>query len=346
MKKHIFASLLIITILITSSCSQAPKKYEGSFLFLFNTVTEIVAYTKNEDEFKELANFIRDELEIYHQLYDKYNSYDGINNIKTINDNAGIEPVKVDSKIIDLLKYSIKGYEISKGTVNIGMGSVLEIWHDYRTEGINDPTNAKLPPMDLLKEANNHTNLDNLIIDEAKSTVFLQDKDMSLDVGAIAKGYATEQVTKAAIDRGYTNLLLSIGGNVRAIGGKGKENAPWNVGIRNPDKDSDQYSLFTLALKDLSLVSSGDYERYYTVEGKEYHHIIDPDTLMPANYFSAVSIICQDSGMADTLSTAIYNMPYDQGIALIESLEDTEALWVFHDGSMKFSKGFEALVKK
>ena len=85
-------------------------------------------------------------------------------------------------------------------------------------------------------------------------------------------------------------------------------------------------------------MSSGDYERYYTVEGKEYHHIIDPDTLMPANYFSAVSIICQDSGMADTLSTAIYNMPYYQGIALIESLEDTEALWVFHDGSMKFSK--------
>lgn len=314
-------------------------------MFLFNTVTEIVAYTKSEEKFEELANLIRDELEIYHQFYDKYNSYDGINNIKTINDNAGIEPVIVDQKIIDLLKYSINAYELTNGTVNIGMGSVLEIWHDYRTEGVNDPMNSKLPPMDLLEEANKHTSLDKLIIDETNSTVFLQDSEMSLDVGAIAKGYATEQVTKAAVAEGYTDFLLSVGGNVRAAGGKGKEKAPWNVGIRNPDKDSDQYSIFALALNDLSLVSSGDYERYYTVEGKEYHHIIDPATLMPSEYFTAVSIICEDSGMADVLSTAIYNMSYDAGLSLIESLENTEALWIFHDDSMKYSDGFEALIK-
>lgn len=314
-------------------------------MFLFNTVTEIVAYTKSEEKFEELANLIRDELEIYHQFYDKYNSYDGINNIKTINDNAGIEPVIVDQKIIDLLKYSINAYELTNGTVNIGMGSVLEIWHDYRTEGVNDPMNSKLPPMDLLEEANKHTSLDKLIIDETNSTVFLQDSEMSLDVGAIAKGYATEQVTKAAVAEGYTDFLLSVGGNVRAAGGKGKEKAPWNVGIRNPDKDSDQHSIFALALNDLSLVSSGDYERYYTVEGKEYHHIIDPATLMPSEYFTAVSIICEDSGMADVLSTAIYNMSYDAGLSLIESLENTEALWIFHDDSMKYSDGFEALIK-
>lgn len=345
MKRSIFAFLLLIIVFLSSSCNQAPKKYEGSFLFLFNTVTEIVAYTKSEEKFEELANLIRDELEIYHQFYDKYNSYDGINNIKTINDNAGIEPVIVDQKIIDLLKYSINAYELTNGTVNIGMGSVLEIWHDYRTEGVNDPMNSKLPPMDLLEEANKHTSLDKLIIDETNSTVFLQDSEMSLDVGAIAKGYATEQVTKAAVAEGYTDFLLSVGGNVRAAGGKGKEKAPWNVGIRNPDKDSDQHSIFALALNDLSLVSSGDYERYYTVEGKEYHHIIDPATLMPSEYFTAVSIICEDSGMADVLSTAIYNMSYDAGLSLIESLENTEALWIFHDDSMKYSDGFEALIK-
>ncbi|HHT88413.1 MAG TPA: FAD:protein FMN transferase [Clostridiales bacterium] len=346
MKKFVFTILLIIMILISSSCDRAPRKYQGSFLFLFNTITEVVAYTKNEDEFSELANFIHDELEIYHQLYDIYNSYDGINNIKSINDNAGKEPIKVDKKIIDLLKYCVEAYELSNGTVNVGMGSVLKIWHDYRTQGIDDPVNAALPPRELLEEANKHTNLANLIIDEANSTVFLSDSNMRLDVGAVAKGYATEQVVQKAIDRGYTDFLLSVGGNVRAVGGKGKEKSPWSVGVKNPDKESEKNSLFALALIDLSLVASGNYERYYTVDGKEYHHIIDPDTLMPSEYFVAVSIVCEDSGMADVLSTAIYNMSYKEGLSLIESLKDTEALWIFHDGSVKYTPGFEELIIK
>lgn len=346
MKRLKLILLLLLVGLTASSCDKAPKKYEGSFLFLFNTVTEVVAYTKDEAEFNELAGFIHDELEEYHKLYDIYNSYDGINNIKTINDNAGIKPVQVDKKIIDLLKLSLKAYDLSNGTVNIGLGSVLKIWHDYREQGIEDPQNAKLPPMELLEEANKHTSLDNLIIDEANSTVYLQDSRMSLDVGAIAKGYAAECVVQAAKEKGYTDFLLSVGGNVRAVGGKGKDKIPWNVGIQNPDKESDQYSLYTLALKDLSLVSSGNYERYYTVDGKIYHHIIDPKTLMPAEYFTAISIVCEDSGMADILSTAIYSMPFEEGLALIESLKDTEALWIFPDKTMKYSSGFETLIKQ
>jgi len=346
MKKIKLMILTLLAGLTLSSCSREPQKYEGSFLFLFNTVTEVVAYADNKEEFNELAGFIHDELEVYHKLYDIYNSYDGINNLKTINDNAGIKPVKVDKKIIDLLKLSVKAYEISDGRVNVGMGSVLEIWHEYREQGIEDPQNAKLPPMDLLIEANKHTDLNNLIIDETNSTVYLKDSEMRLDVGAIAKGYATECVVQEAIEKGYTDFLLSVGGNVRAVGGKGKEKLPWNVGIQNPDKEAEQQSLYTLALKDLSLVSSGNYERYYTVDGKIYHHIIDPDTLMPAGYFTAVSVVCEDSGMADMLSTAIYCMPYEEGLALIESLDNTEALWVFPDKTMKYSSGFEALIRQ
>lgn len=344
MKKIKFALLLIITALFTSSCGRATQKYQGSFLFLFDTITEIVAYTKSKDEFSKMTSLIHDELEIYHQLYDKYNSYDGINNIKTINDNAGKEPIKVDQRVIDLLKFCMESFELSDGAVNIGMGSVLEIWHNHREQGIEDPLNATLPPMEMLEEAYKHTNLDMLIIDEASSTVFLADSDMRLDVGAVAKGYATEQVVKYAISKGYTDFLLSVGGNVRAAGGKGKEKAPWSVGVMNPDKKSEKTSIFALALNDLSLVSSGNYERYYTVNDKIYHHIIDPDTLMPSEYFVAVSVVCEDSGMADVLSTTIYNMPYEKGLTLIEGLENTEALWILHDGSMLYSDGFEDLV--
>lgn len=345
MNKTRLSILLLLMVFLASSCNKEAQKYDGSFLFLFDTITEVSAYATREEDFKEFTNLIHDELESYHRLYDKYNSYEGLNNIKTINDNAGKNPIKVDQKIIDLLKYSIDAYNITNGKVNIGMGSVLEIWHDYREEGIDDPLNSKLPPMELLEGANAHTDLDMLIIDETNSTVFLQDSNMRLDVGAIAKGYATERVTQFAIEKGYTDFLLSVGGNVRTVGGKGKEKAPWNIGIQNPDTGSENYSLFTLALKDLSLVSSGNYQRYYTVNGKQYHHIIDPETLMPSEYFAAVSIICEDSGLADVLSTAIYNMPYEEGLELIESLDNTEALWVFNDYSMKYSDGFEDLIK-
>lgn len=345
MKKILLTSLILFSLVVTSACRKEPEKYEASFLGLFNTITEIIAYADHEEEFRVFAEFIHDHLEEYHQLYDKYKNYEGINNIKTINDNAGIKPVKVDRRIIDMLLFSKQAYEFSGGKVNITLGSVLEIWHTYRTEGIDDPLSAKLPPYELLEEADTHTDINALIIDEDNSTVYLADKEMSLDVGAIAKGYATEQVVRLAAENGYPDFLLSVGGNTRAVGGKGKEKEPWSVGIQNPDKESEQYSLYSLSLKDLSLVASGDYERYYTVNGKRYHHIIDPETLMPSAYFTAVSIICEDSGMADALSTSVYNMPYEKGKALIESLDRTEALWIFKDGTMKSSDGFEALIK-
>jgi thiamine biosynthesis lipoprotein len=346
-KKITTIIISIVLIFSMTSCStKNQSKYEARFLLFFNTVTEIVAYADSEEDFKTFAQLIYDNIEVYHRLYDKYNNYPGINNIKTINDNAGISPVKVDKKIIDLLLYSKEMYTLTNKKVNIAFGPVLEIWHDYRTAGVEDPVNAELPPLSMLEKALEYTNIDKVIIDPEASTVYLVDPNMSLDVGAIAKGYATERVIQIAIENGYTNFLLSVGGNARAVGHKETKKAPWNVGIKNPDKDSDLNSLCTLRLTDLSLVASGNYERYYTVDGKRYHHIIDPSTLMPSEYFTAVSIVCEDSGMADALSTAIYNMPYEEGKALIESLDNTEALWILPDGELKYSSNFEALIKK
>jgi thiamine biosynthesis lipoprotein len=258
-----------------------------------------------------------------------------------------------------MLLFSREANELSDGMVNVAFGAVLEVWHDYREEGTDDPTIAKVPPMELLQEKAQHTDINKLIIDEAASTVYLEDPEMSLDVGAIAKGYATEAVAQNAMVKGYTNGLLSVGGNVRAIGSKGysvlEEGDPgegigaedsWNVGIQNPEDESAENYLYILNIENLSLVSSGDYERYYTVDGVEYHHIIDPNTLLPAENFTAVSIVTENSGLADALSTAIFNLPYEKGLQLIEDLEGTEALWVMSDGSQQFSSGFEALIKQ
>lgn len=326
--------------------SNEKKRYEAEFLLLFDTVTQIVSYSDSKEEFAEYAELIHDNLEEYHQLYDIYNDYDGINNIKTINDHAGIEPVKVDKRIIDLLVFSKDIYKKTNGKVNIAFGSVLKIWHDYRTEGVEDFENAAVPPIDQLEAAAKHTDIKSVIINEAESTVFLKDSEMRLDVGAIAKGYATEQVCKIAMENGFHSGLISVGGNVRAIGSKGDTDQLWNVGIQNPKEEIGQSDLHVVYLTDVSLVTSGIYQRYYMVNGKSYHHIIDPETLFPSEYYAAVTIITENSGMADALSTAVFNMPFEQGNDFIESLKDTEALWVFNDGEMKYSSNFKKLIKK
>ena len=337
--------LLLAFTLLFSGCSSEPEKArrEAQFLVLFDTATTVIGYTETEQEFEDMVNLLYNELEVYHQLYDIYHDYEGVANIKTVNDNAGIAPVAVDQKLIDLLVFSREVYELSHGTVNVAFGSVLKIWHDYREAGTDDPANARVPEMAELEAAAQHTNFDDVVIDEAASTIYLKDPGLRLDVGGIAKGYAVERVAQTLIEAGYTDFLMSVGGNVRATGWKGDGKTPWKIGIQNPDTESEEKELFTVQLSDVSLVTSGDYIRYYTVEGKRYHHIIDPSTLFPADYFAAVTILTEDSGLADALSTAVYNMPQAEGAELIESLEDTEALWIFHDGTLAKSSGFEKM---
>lgn len=317
------------------------KRFDAQFLDLFDTVTSIVGYAEDKEQFTAYAQGFYDELKMYHELYDIYNDYEGINNIKTINDNAGVQPVKVDQKIIDMLEEAVEIGETTGGKINVAMGSVLSIWHDYRTEGIDDPEAAELPTMEELKEAAEHMDISRMQIDREASTVYLPDPNMSLDVGSVAKGYATEMVCQSMEEKGMTYALASVGGNVRAIGSKA-DGSMWKVGIQNPDRESDVKYLHTLELKDMSLVTSGTYQRYYTVNGVSYHHIINPDLLIPWNEYASVSIVCKDSGMADCLSTAVFNMELEEGKKLVESLDGVEALWIHPDGSEDYSSGFAA----
>ncbi|MDD2417731.1 MAG: FAD:protein FMN transferase [Oscillospiraceae bacterium] len=341
MRKTISLLLIIILTANLTAC-KSKSRYEGQFLQLFDTMSTIVSYMDTKDEFSEFSTMVHDTLKEYHQLYDIYNEYDGINNIKTINDNAGKSPVKVDKRIIDLINFSKEVYTKTSGKCNIAMGSVLKIWHEYRESGMDDPENAALPTKEELTAAARHTDINGIVIDQKASTVYLPDPEMRLDVGAVAKGYATEQAAKKAVALGYQSALLSIGGNVRAIGNKNGKDY-WKVGIQNPDTQSED--LLRVEIMDMSVVTSGIYERYYTVGDKNYHHIIDPVTLFPADYFKAITIICKDSGIADGLSTAVFCLPYEQGLELIDSLPDTQALWVMHDGSLKTSKDFNRYVK-
>lgn len=325
------------------------EKYSYTFLDTFDTVTQVVGYTKTEEEFNSYVEQIHERMKELHKLYDKYNDYEGINNIKTINDNAGVKPVKVDKDIIDLILFCKKQYEEVGTKTNIAMGSVLKIWHDYRDAAISDPANAKIPPMEDLIAAYEHVDIENVIVDVDNSTVYLNDPLMSIDVGAVAKGYATEVVVQEIMEKGFTSGIISAGGNIRAFG-QPMDNIrdKWGVGIQNPDSviaNSEESVLETVFLTNASVVTSGDYQRFYMVGDKVLHHLIDPETLMPGDYFRAVSIVTENSGMADFLSTTVFLMPYEEGRALVESLDDAEALWVFKDGTIEATEGMKAIMK-
>ncbi len=346
MRKRLAVIALTLLLLFNMlSCNKAKTRFEAEFLVLFDTITKIVAYMPDKQEFTKFSQSIYDDLKEYHQLYDIYHDYEGINNIKTINDNAGIAPVKVDKRIIDLLLLAKDLYKSTEGKLNVAFGAVLKLWHAYREEGREDPDNATLPPIKMLKEAELHIDINDVVIDAANSTVFLADSKMSLDVGAIGKGYAVEQICRHAEQKGYGSALVSVGGNVRAIGYKEAGTTDkWNVGIQDPNSDNGE-SLVIVEIANNSVVTSGSYERYYTVNAKQYSHIIDPATLFPPEYITAVTIVCPDSGLADALSTAIFCMPLEKGKAFIEQLPDTEALWVLTDGRIVYSSGFKNYIQ-
>ena len=335
--------LLICLIGIISyrhSTGKDLEQYEAAFFDVFDTQTQIIGYAASKEEFSSQMAQVKAKLQYYNDLYDIYHDYDGMNNIKTINDNAGVEPVVVDDEIISLLKLGIETEEKTNGKMNIAMGSVLKIWHDYREAGSANPEEAALPPMDELEEAAKHTDIHKIVIDEAASTVYLADPDMSLDVGSIGKGYAVQKAAEYAKNElGMDHILFSVGGNVCAVGGH-PDGTEWNIGIQNPDIDSSQAYVKKVKVKDYSVVTSGNYQRYYMVDGKRYCHIINADTLMPADYFSSVTIITKESGIADAYSTAVFNMPLKEGMEFVAQQEDMEAMWIMEDGSIQYSDGF------
>ena len=314
---------LILAILLLSGCAMVqpqPKQYTATFLELFDTVTAMTGLSDSQETFTANAQAIRDALEVYHQLFDIYNSYDGINNLKTVNDNAGIAPVKVDRKIIDLLLDCKAYYELTGGLVDVTMGAVLRLWQA------------------ALEEAAAHRGWEYIVIDEAASTVYISDPDVSLDVGAVAKGWAAQQVS-AIVPQG---MMLSVGGNVCAPGPKDNQGTRWVVGVQNPDGGNEY--LHTIYLSSGSVVTSGDYQRCYMVGDKIYHHIIDPATLYPSTYWRSVTIVCDDSGLADALSTALFLLPLEEGKALLERC-GAEAMWVDAAGEQYYTPGFEKIIR-
>ncbi len=338
MKKLFLLTLAFLMLLPLTSCGEIEThkdKYTTHKVDeIFDTVVSVIGYAETQEDFDKVSSEIFETLTYYHNLFTIYDEIEGVNNLYLLNRDRSMT---ADKALLDFLTYGKEMHEKTNGRMNIAMGAVLSLWHDAREHGKNNPVMAILPDSTKLAEAAEHCHIEDLIIDYDTMTVSLSDDQMLLDVGALGKGYAVEMAAKALEDKGICGYLINAGGNVRAIGRRG-DKTPWVVGVEDPLTGKDY--LTTIEMTSESLVTSGSYFRYYFVNGKKYHHIISPDTLMPSDYFVSLSILTDNSAEADALSTALFTVSYENGLALLENFPDTEVLWLFPDGSVKTTDGF------
>ena len=338
-------AVLLLAMLLSGCASKGADDSEPkgkSYFTYFDTVTYVFSYAGDSTErFDDRSAEVSALLSNYHKYFDIYHEYADINNLCTVNKNAGGDPIEVDPLLIEFLLYARELCEETDGAMDITLGAVLSIWHEHREAASEDPANASVPDKAELEEAAKHTGFELLEIDEANSTVRITDPKASLDVGALGKGYATEMAAMMLqADEAY-GYVLNVGGNIRTVGTK-PDGTKWSTGIRNPKSDATDFAL-RIEVADTACVTSGVYERFFTVDGVRYHHIIDPDTLFPASYYDSVTVLAKSSALADALSTALFCLPYDESRALAEKM-GVDAVWIFPDGTVEYTEAVASMI--
>jgi len=327
---------------VTEKTSEV-KKYETEFYDTFDTVITIAIYSDDENFANENLEYAKNRYQELHKLFDNYKNYDGIINAKSLNDDAGTKPIVVDDLLYDLIKSSVDNYNnISKKT-NIALGPVTKEWNNFRElyEGgmskseVVAKVGMTIPDDGTLESLRPLTDISRIKLNDDKKSVELE-KDTVLDLGATAKGYATEIVANELEERGVKSALISAGGNVRAIGSPLDGREFFKVGIQNPRMDENNPVAAILNIKDISAVTSGDYQRYFEVDGKRYCHIIDPDTLKPSSKLKSVTVIAKDSGLCDFLSTACFNST-DEEIREIAEKTNSAIIWIDENYEVKYT---------
>lgn len=333
MKKGI---ALIFAVLLFVSCHAREQyvKRELTFYDYFDTDIKIQYYAPENVDAQKFEEVVRTTLKKYHEMFDIYHNY-ATPNIKTVNDEAGKKKVSVPPELCDLLKKTLEDNKKYGNKVNIAMGAVLREWEKVRDKVLAGQP-AQLPDMAILKEKMAHAKLSTIEVGDG--TVYITDPEVSLDLGAVAKGYATEKLADTLKAEGITSFIINAGGNVKA-GDKPLEEGrkTWGIGIMNPhvfdEKDQNQI-IDAYYGNNVSVVTSGSYQRFFELNGKRYNHIIDPDTLMPADRFLSVTVVTEDSAVADFLSTTLFLTDLEHGKALVDSLPGVDAMWIAQDGTI------------
>lgn len=327
MKKYpLFLTALLLTLLLggCTPSSSSPKDVVSDTGFYFDTVVTITLYHAEDSLIQECFT----QMEAYESLLSRTREGSDIWNI---NHSQG-KTVTVSPTTASLLETALSYAKLSNGVFDPTIAPVTDLW-DFQGKGSHS-----LPEASELEEALRHVGYETVCLEG--TSVTLSDPKAAIDLGGIAKGYIADRLKEFLVSNGVTSGLIDLGGNLLTIGSK-PDGTPWKLGIRKPFAQTSSELCAAVSVSDESLVTSGSYERCFELDGTFYHHILEPDTGYPASTgLSGVSILSPSSVDCDALSTICFLLGLEDGIQLIESLEETEALFITEDGTLHRSSGF------
>ncbi|APH16939.1 apbE family protein [Clostridium sporogenes] len=323
--------LCICSPLVFVGCDSKSEEPVSRETYLMGTIINIKAYGKNADK------AVQASVDKISDIENKMSLNISTSEVNKINKNAGITPVKVSKNTFDVVKASLIYSEKTKGSFDITVEPLVSLW------GIGTDK-ARIPSKDEISNALKLINYKDVVMNEKESTVMLKRKGQAIDLGAIAKGYAADELKEVLLNHNISSAFLSLGGNVYVLGNK-PDKTPWNIGVQNPLRPRGN-PLGIVSISDKSIVTSGNYERFFEKNGKRYHHIFDTKTGYPAEKgLISVSIISDKSIDGDALSTSVYTLGLDEGKKLIESLKGVEAIFVTNDKKVYITSGLKDTFK-
>lgn len=329
-KNYLKSSLLLIfCIFIISGCS---KKVESEPIskseLLMGTVVTVTLYDNLDESILDKVFVKVKELESNLSINESGTLID------KINDNAGISPVKVDEETFAVIEKGLEFSNTSNGLFDITIGPLVKLWSIGLPE-------AKLPSESEISSVLPLINRDKLILDKENLTVYLEDKNMKIDLGGIAKGFTADIISDLLSENNVNSAIIDLGGNIFAKGIKTNGNK-WNIGIQDPNSDRGA-TVGTISIENKSIVTSGTYERYLEKDGVKYHHILSPSTGYPyENNIAGITIISDYSVDGDGLSTSVFAMGIEEGLKFINNFDGAEAIFVTDDSKVYLSDGVKS----
>lgn len=328
MKKRKRVFLILILILFIGGCAK-PNEPVTKTGFYFDTVIQITIYDAGKeyclDECMTLAGKYENMLSPTVEGSDIWN----------INHSNG-NPVPVSEETAELLKTALIYCETSGGRIDLTMETVSRLW-DFHADHSDNSSSERIPDKETVTEALRHVNYRNLLIEDG--TVRLLDPDSTVSLGFIAKGYIADKIKEYLLSQNVENAIINLGGNLLAVGTK-PDGMPFQFGIQMPF-DEQGSTITVLPVSDKSTVSSGVYERFFYQDDTLYHHILDTASGFPVqNHLLGVTILSDSSTTGDALSTTCFVLGLDEGMALVESLDDVEAVFITDDYALHYSSGF------
>ncbi|MCB2296938.1 FAD:protein FMN transferase [Clostridium tagluense] len=317
--------LLSIPIFLVS-CKTNTKPVEKE-TYMMGTIVQLKVYGKNAEKATELA------LKRISDIESKMSVNLKSSEITKLNAKAGISGEKLSVDTYSVIEKAVKYSKLTDGSLDATIEPIVKLW------GIGTDK-ARIPSKSEIEEKLKLVDYKDIILDSKNSTVQLRRTGQAIDLGAIAKGYTADEIKKVLIDNKVNSALINLGGNVFAVGSK-PDGTSWNIGIQNPLDTRGQY-LGTISVTDKSMVTSGNYERYFIVDGKRYHHIFDPKTGYPSEAgLISTTIVSDNSIDGDALSTSTYILGLSKGIKLIESIKGVEAIFVTSDKKVYVTAGLK-----